>query len=175
MMHQEVIDEHSQNIQDILNSLTRDFVSYEPSFIALVQALWRFLEEGAYALFSQIKPHHSRPTTRALVELENTQNARKLDGYNCVDIDTRFLCGITHEIMTHPMYDRNHPHQKMDYRPLLTWLSENNTHPFNRSALSADDLEYDEKLKVEIDQFVTATIDAGEMSRLEHHQCFNAS
>lgn len=158
-MHQEVTNEQAQSTHDAFNALTQDFLHHEPSFMIFIQKLWRFLEERAYALLNQIKPCYPIPATRALVELEETQNARKLDKLKNIKIENRFLCGITHEIMTHPMYDRHHPHQKMDCRPLLAWLSESNTHPFNRSELHVHDLEYDEELKAEIDQFVTATLE----------------
>lgn len=162
MMHQEVTDEHPQNIHDALNALTQDFLHHEPIIMVLIQAAWRAFDESLQAWYDQ------SPVTCELVELEETQNARKLDKFKGLEIEERFLCGITHEVMTHPMFDKNNPHQKMDCRALLKWLGESETHPFNRSELQRSDLEYDEKLKVEIDQFVTATIDGSEAPRREH-------
>ncbi|MDF1826817.1 MAG: hypothetical protein P1U39_00840 [Legionellaceae bacterium] len=159
-MHQEVTDEHPHNIHDEFNALTQEFLHHEPFIMEWIQAAWRAFEEYLQIWVSQSnKVHDSAPVENALVELEETQNARKLDKLKNIKIETRFLCGITHEIMTHPMYDKHHPHQKMDCRPLLAWLSESKTHPFNRSELHVHDLEYDEELKAEIDQFVTATLE----------------
>jgi|TARA_R110002126_G_scaffold272886_1_gene417107 hypothetical protein len=172
MMHQEVTNDIQQSIHDALNLFTQEFFHYEPSIMIFIQAVWRDFEESIHTWFYQNKSQHQPPVTRELVELEETQNARKLDAFKDkdkeIDIDERFLCGITHEVMTHPMYDKNNPHQKMDCRALLKWLGESETHPFNRSELHRSDLEYDEKLKVEIDQFVTDTIDASEAPRRQH-------
>ncbi|MDF1684158.1 MAG: hypothetical protein P1U36_05830 [Legionellaceae bacterium] len=165
MMHQEVTDEHPHNIHDELNALTQEFLHHEPVIMEWIQAAWRAFEEYVQMWLSQSKTHELTPVASELVELEETQNARKLDAYKSVEINERFLCGITHEVMTHPMYDRKSPQQKMDCRALLTWLGESKTHPFNRSELHRSDLEYDEALKVEIDQFVTATIEASDMSQ----------
>ena len=114
MMHQEVTNDIQQSIHDALNLFTQEFFHYEPSIMIFIQAVWRDFEESIHTWFYQNKSQHQPPVTRELVELEETQNARKLDAFKDkdkeIDIDERFLCGITHEVMTHPMYDKNNPH-----------------------------------------------------------------
>ncbi|MDF1827963.1 MAG: hypothetical protein P1U39_06750 [Legionellaceae bacterium] len=144
------------------NAIALNLSFFQPEIFIPRRHYW---EEEMQSWFHQ---NHYHPTTvveRQLVELEETENARKLEAYDDVAIDERFICGITHEIMTHPIYDKNNPHQKMDFRALLEWLKEHNTHPFTRSELHISNLEYDERLKAEIDLFVAQTLE-GSINRL---------
>jgi hypothetical protein len=139
------------------NAIALNLSFFQPEIFIPRRHYW---EEEMRSWFNRNQSHPTTVAESQLVELEETLNARKLDAYDDVAIDERFICGITHEIMTHPIYDRNNPHQKMDFRALLEWLKEHNTHPFTRSELHISNLEYDEILKAEIDLFVAKTLEA---------------
>lgn len=148
---------HDPRLHDLFNATALNLSFFQPEIFVPRQYDW---EEEMRSWFNRNQSYPTAVVTGELVELEETQNARKLEAYGNVEIDERFICGITHEIMTHPIYDRNKPHQKMDFRALLEWLKEHNTHPFTRSELHISNLEYDEMLKTEIDLFVAKTLEA---------------
>lgn len=148
---------HEPRLHDPFNAIALNLSFFQREIFVPRQYYW---EEEMRSWFNRNQSHPTTVVESQLVELEETLNARKLDAYDDVEIDERFICGITHEIMTHPIYDRNNPHQKMDFRALLEWLKEHNTHPFTRSELHISNLEYDEMLKAEIDLFVAKTLEA---------------
>lgn len=81
-------------------------------------------------------------------------NSTKLANYPDLEIDDEFICAISREIMTNPVYDPNYPQQKYDLLVIREWLKEHPTNPMTRTELSLDSLVYDEGLKQRIDDFV---------------------
>lgn len=91
---------------------------------------------------------------------ENELYAQKIDQFVGVDVPEEFICGISAEIMTNPVYDPNHPQQKYDYLVLETWLYEHEKNPYTGRPLLTQNLVYDEVLKAQIDEFMAETISA---------------
>jgi hypothetical protein len=85
-------------------------------------------------------------------------NSTRLENYADLVIDLDFICGISLEIMTNPVYDPAFPNQKYDLLVIREWLKEQPTNPCTRTPLSTENLVYDELLKERIDQFVNSVL-----------------
>lgn len=94
----------------------------------------------------------------------SSTNASQLEIYPEVVIPEDFKCVISREIMTNPVYDPKYPQQKFDLLILILWLEQYKTHPCSRTPLLAKDLEYDEPLKLQIDDFVDVTLNQNRLS-----------
>lgn len=81
-------------------------------------------------------------------------NSSRLEAYPDLIIEDDFICGISREIMTNPVYDPNYPQQKYELLVIREWLKEHETNPYTRTPLLIENLIYDESLKDRIDQFV---------------------
>ena len=82
-------------------------------------------------------------------------NASKLEEYTNLTVPDEFICPLSGEVMTTPVYDPNFPaNPRCDVLVMKTWLDEHGTNPFNRHILLTQDLVCDEILKEQIDNFV---------------------
>jgi hypothetical protein len=86
-------------------------------------------------------------------------NAKRLEGYSNLEIDDDFICKISFEIMTQPVYDPAFPEHKYDLPVIQHWLKEHDTNPTTRSPLSIENLVHDHSLKERIDQFVDLSLE----------------
>ena len=66
----------------------------------------------------------------------------------------KYLCSISFQIMTVPVYDPAWPKSVFDRASILEWLKNNNSHPITRKRLYTDMLIENSSLKQEIDAFV---------------------
>ena len=94
----------------------------------------------------------------ALALTEMASNEYKLRDYADLEIPDDFMCTISHEIMTNPVYDPAYPQKKYDLLVIKTWLINHDTNPYTRTPLRLDNLVYDETLKIQIDDFVSEKI-----------------
>lgn len=93
----------------------------------------------------------------AVTVLDEELNATKLENYPDLEVDDDFICGISQEIMTNPVYDPAFPQQKYDLLVIELWLHEHETNPYTRTSLLTENLVYDEALKLRIDRFMSET------------------
>ena len=89
-----------------------------------------------------------------LTELPINENATKLEHLPDLEIDERYLCALSLQIMTHPVYDPAKPQDRYELSWIRKWLETNETNPMTRLPLAFEALVYDEPLKEEIDAFV---------------------
>ena len=94
----------------------------------------------------------------ALPDPENFRNSSKLAGYPDLEIPEEFICAITHQIMTDPVYDPNFPQQRYDRYALERWLVDHPTNPLTRTPLATTDLVADKVLQTRIDEFVASAL-----------------
>ncbi len=99
------------------------------------------------------------PNELTLQDIE--MNAKKLEMFPDLIINQDFLCGISNEIMTDPVYARDCPQQKFELHVITRWLREKQTHPCTRAPLHVEDLVHDVELKARIDEFVDETMSGG--------------
>jgi hypothetical protein len=72
------------------------------------------------------------------------------------DLPEQYLCLITQEIMTTPVYDAKFPQYIFEKKAILKSLSYKSEHPFTRTPLTPAELVIDERLKEEITNYVAA-------------------
>ena len=101
-----------------------------------------------------------QPDPNVLTLLDIETNATKLERFPDLIINKDFLCNISDEIMTDPVYAHYCPQQKFEFNVIKRWLRENQTHPCTRAPLHVEDLVHDIELKAQIDNFVDETISA---------------
>lgn len=101
--------------------------------------------------------HQQNMATELAVRNED-RNAEKLESLSDLEIPEEFICSISYEIMTNPVYDPKCPQQKFDLLVIRTWLETHETHPLTRQKLHFSELVYDEALKTNIDAFVAAAL-----------------
>jgi len=82
-------------------------------------------------------------------------NATRLKDYSDLEIDDDFICRISLEIMTNPVYDPAFPQQKYDLLVIQHWLKGHHTNPITRTPLSPENLVRDDELKDRIDCFMS--------------------
>jgi len=86
--------------------------------------------------------------------LDEELYAAKLEHYPDLEVDADFICGISQEIMTNPVYDPAFPQQKYDLLVIELWLHGHETNPCTRTSLLTENLVYDDALKLRIDRFM---------------------
>lgn len=119
------------------------------------------MENPLSAWWKQIRLERRNAQFAVAVTLpENELYARKLEQLPDVDVDNDFICGISQEIMTNPVYDPAFPQQKYDLLVLDLWLRDHETNPITRTPLLTENLVYDEVLKSRIDEFMKETLSA---------------
>ena len=102
----------------------------------------------------------------AVTVLDDELNATKLEHYPDLKVDHDFICGISQEIMTNPVYDPDFPQQKYDLLVIEAWLCDHETNPCTRTTLLTQNLVYDDALKLRIDRFMNDTL--GQTSSSSH-------
>ncbi len=165
-LEQTLLQQESQRITQLIapfNLSQLNEQKFPPSFFkptpAYTSDYYHQNDDEFSAWFNRHNPSVSAPNLingQPMLAWHPETNADKLGSLSeNLDIDDRFICAITKEIMTYPVYDRNNPHQKMDFWALEKWVKDRGTHPFNRSPLDIKDLVNDSLLKTEIDGFVS--------------------
>lgn len=110
---------------------------------------------------------------------DETRNAEKLAFLPDLEIPEEFLCTISREIMTNPVYDPRCPQQKFDLLVIRRWLDNPptdpmtderlpSTHPVTRAPLTLDQLVYDEVLKEQIEEFVARSLQTSTKPGMSH-------
>ena len=80
-------------------------------------------------------------------------NAERLEGID-VDIPSEYICPLSQEIMTDPVFDPEHPKIHFERSWIVTHLQNFKTNPITKTPLKITDLVVDTKLKDAIDNFV---------------------
>lgn len=112
--------------------------------------------QEAYRWWQETRRRHTAPGELAV--LDKDRNAEKLASLPDLEIPEDFICGISREIMTNPVYDRGCPQQKFDLLVIREWLKDNPSHPMTRQPLQLSELVYDEALKERINAFVASAL-----------------
>ena len=145
----------SDNIEALVNPTRRNAAWFwqEPEIV-------RQTSEAELAVWWKRFRRQRRDETfaTAVAVLDTELYATQLEHYPDVKIDADFICGISQDIMTNPVYDPAYPQQKYDLLVIESWLREHETNPCTRTPLLAEKLVYDEELKLRIDRFMTDTI-----------------
>jgi hypothetical protein len=81
------------------------------------------------------------------------ENAEKLSGLE-LNIPDEFICPLSFQIMTNPVYVNAHPGQRFERSWIEYHLREHNDNPLNREPLSLSELSDDTTLKNQIDAYV---------------------
>lgn len=83
-------------------------------------------------------------------------NEQKLENIGFTgDIPQEFICSISYNIMTHPVYDANFPKGcRFEYSFIIQELTLRHKNPYTTTSLDSNGLLTDSKLKDEIDAFV---------------------
>jgi hypothetical protein len=81
------------------------------------------------------------------------ENAEKLSGLE-LNIPDEFICPLSFQIMTNPVYVNAHPGQRFERSWIEYHLSQHNNNPLNREPLSLSELSDDTALKNQIDAYV---------------------
>ncbi|WP_133129417.1 U-box domain-containing protein [Legionella yabuuchiae] len=133
-----------QNMQN-----DRPWREHQEPFFRSQQTAW----EDPYHWWCRQEPLLSLP------DPEDFRNSSKLAGNTNLDIPEEFICAITHQIMTEPVYDRNFPQQRYDRHAIERWLSDHSTNPYTRTQLTTENLIADDGLKERIDEFVANVLE----------------
>lgn len=112
--------------------------------------------QETYRWWQETRRRQSTPGEVAV--LDKDRNAEKLALLPDLEIPEDFICGISREIMTNPVYDRRCPQQKFDLLVIKEWLKDHPSHPMTRQPLQLSELVYDEALKERINAFVASAL-----------------
>ena len=139
----------------------RSEINLGPRFFQNMQNDWPWREEQFFRHQQQTARAeayhwwwHHQNSFPALPDPEDFRNSSKLAGNPNLDIPEAFICAITREIMTTPVYDPNFPQQRYDRDTIERWLTDHPTNPCTRSPLTVANLVADDDLKARIDEFV---------------------
>lgn len=83
-------------------------------------------------------------------------NADKMSAFDEVNIPEEYLCQISQEIMTNPVYDKHHVQYKFERSEILKALSFQKQNPYTRTPLDEIDLMDDIELKRNINLYITS-------------------
>jgi len=93
-------------------------------------------------------------------------NADLIGSFDDPNIPEEYLCQITQEIMTNPVYDKNHTQYKFERSEILKALSIKEQNPYTRTALHETDLIDDLELKGKINLFINSLYQGYEATSL---------
>lgn len=106
---------------------------------------------------SNWQARHETKNCSELAVQESDLNSGKL-GDN-LDVPLEYLCGISHMIMTTPVFDPRCKQQKFELSVIRWWLeNEKEEHPMTCQPLQVADLIVDETLKKQIDDYVESEL-----------------
>jgi hypothetical protein len=93
----------------------------------------------------------------------NNQQLCDLHGFDQQSVPQEYICQLTQEVMDLPVKLPGVAGTYVDYRAISTSLTNNPVNPFDRTALTLDDLEIDTTLKLEIDLFIKIDVCGSEL------------
>jgi hypothetical protein len=98
--------------------------------------------------------------------MADKSNAEKIGAFDSPDIPEEYLCQITQEIMTNPVYDINHVQYKFERSEILKALLIKKENPYTRTPLHETDLVEDSELKGKISFFINSLSEVIEATNL---------
>jgi hypothetical protein len=132
-------------------------------FIRLVPTTESSAEQAVFALAVQRSLH--APAMNASSQQPNIlsagPNAETIDTHAIPykDIPEEYICPLTGQIMSDPVYlENDRPKQGFERTWLIEWLSKNQIHPLNRRAIVLTEITQYADLKNEIDSFVEQAV-----------------
>ena len=93
-------------------------------------------------------------------------NADKIGAFDHPDIPDEYLCQITQEIMSNPVYDKNHAQYKFERSEILKALLIKEQNPYTRTDLHETDLIEDLELKGKINFFINSLSQGAETTSM---------
>ncbi len=152
----------------------------------LVRMIESFLNDLGMRSEFTISGKHGKKTERDFVfdasiytpKSTSYQQLLKDIGVSDESIPEEFLCSLTKMIIDNPVYIASQKDIKFDEKQLRLWVFKQDTmeNPFNRQAITLDDIIHDYELEVKIKKFVASAISnrAHQLRREESKEAENA-
>lgn len=146
------------------NSLKR-ILSYDRGQFEEVSII-EVCQQAASCLYRFFSPCISSAVTGYNNLMAEKSNADKINAFDNPEIPEEYLCQITQEIMTNPVYDKSHTQYKFERSEILKALLIKEQNPYTRTDLNETDLIDDLELKGKINFFVNSLSKCTETTNL---------
>lgn len=145
-----------QNLENLIRINIDTALNFDTISYTLPANVGNFLHTNIAAALNTIP---SILITSEEIEIPPNEYHQKLDEIDFKgDIDERFICSISQDIMVNPVYHPNRPQVVYDYPYIAQWLKNHDSCPSTRILLTIEELVSSLPLRREITQFIESQV-----------------